>query len=234
MRLDNPAKYSPDLVIFDCDGVLVDSERLANQVFAQILLEECGLQFSLQEMFDHFVGRSMDQCWQLVTEMLGKDAPLTLKQRYHHETIAALAESVQPVKGIESVLKKLDRLEIPYCVASSGSYEKMQTTLGKTGLINYFHERLFSTSEVKNGKPHPDIFIFAAEKMRLQPEHCLVVEDSPAGIMAAKAAGMTVFGYAELMNPQKLLQAGADSVFDDMSQLSRYLNDLPCDQKVSA
>ena len=205
-----------ELVVFDCDGVLVDSERLANQVFAQILLEECGLKFSLKDMFENFVGRSMDQCWQLVTDMLGRSAPESLKQRYHHEIIAALAESVEPVRNIETVL---NGLSVPFCVASSGSYKKMQTTLGKTGLIKYFEGKLFSTSEVRHGKPHPDIFLFAANAMGYPPDECLVIEDSPPGVTGAKAAGMTVLGYAELMNPERLKEAGADWVFDDMSKL---------------
>ena len=128
-----------------------------------------------------------------------------------------MADSVEAVDGIETVLQHID---IPYCVASSGSHDKMKTTLGKTGLAKYFNDNIISSSEVAQGKPHPDIYLYAAESMGVpEPARCLVIEDSPVGVQGAVAAGMTVFGYAELMKAEKLLAAGAHLTFDKMDNL---------------
>ncbi len=206
-----------DLIIFDCDGVLVDSERIANQVFANILKEVCDLEFTLDQMFEYFVGSSAQRCLTIIEEMLGQRPPDELLERYNRDINRALTDSVVAVKGIEKVLAEIDT---SYCVASSGSHEKMQLTLGKTKLINYFEGNIFSTSEVARGKPHPDIYLHAAESMGVSDaSRCLVVEDSPTGVTGAVAAGMTVFGYAELMPEEKLLAAGAHHVFSDMAEL---------------
>ncbi len=210
-------KHSFDLVIFDCDGVLVDSERVANEVFARVLDEVCGLQFTLEDMFDTFVGHSRLQCLQKVEAMIGEPPPPELDLRYQRDINDALAQSVQAIDGIEAAL---ERLPLPRCVASSGSHEKMRMTLGKTGLMRHFEGRIFSTSDVERGKPHPDIYLHAARSMGVDdPARCLVVEDSPLGVTGAVAAGMRVFGFAELMPAQRLQAAGAHHVFDRMRDL---------------
>ncbi len=216
-----------DLIIFDCDGVLVDSERIANAVFARVIEEECGLQFSLEEMFDRFVGHSKAQCLQIIEDMTGAPPPSALADRYHQDINQALRDTVVAVKGVESVLQTID---IPYCVASSGSHEKMQATLGKTGLAKYFDGNIFSTSDVTRGKPYPDIYLHAAKSADVtDPRRCLVIEDSPVGVKGAVAAQMTVFGYAELMKAEKLLAQGAHRTFGRMqdlfSEMHDYLND---------
>jgi HAD superfamily hydrolase (TIGR01509 family) len=206
-----------ELVIFDCDGVLVDSERIACEVFSTVLKEVCGLEFTLDQMFDHFVGNSQARCLSIITEMLGEAPPDELAHRYNLDINQALQDSVVAVNGIEQVLRQL---EIPYCVASSGSHEKMRITLGKTGLIDYFNGNIFSTGDVNRGKPYPDIYLHAAESMGITHiDRCLVIEDSPVGVTGALAAGMTVFGYAELMPEYKLRAAGAHHIFDRMEKL---------------
>ncbi len=206
-----------DLVIFDCDGVLVDSERIANQVFARVLKEVCDLEFTLDQMYQHFVGNSEARCLEVIESMLGYEPPSELSRRYREDINHALSQSVVAVSGIEGVLNQID---IPYCVASSGSHEKMRLTLGKTKLIEYFNGNIFSTSDVDRGKPHPDIYLHAARSMGVKDVNkCLVVEDSPVGVTGAVAAGMRVFGYAELMPAEKLLAAGAHQVFGDMTLL---------------
>lgn len=206
-----------DLIIFDCDGVLVDSERIANEVFAQILFEECGLSFTLDDMFDTFVGHSSKQCMEIIEQKLDLKPPRGLESRYKNEIKKALNESVKSVNGIEKVLAEIT---IPYCVASSGSHEKMRTTLGKTNLLRFFEDKLFSTSDVARGKPNPDIYLHAAKNMgNIDPNKCLVIEDSPLGVKGAVAAGMVVFGYAELMDKDKLIQAGAHYIFNEMKKL---------------
>jgi len=205
------------LVIFDCDGVLVNSEKVANEVFAEVLLQVCGLEFTLEDMFDTFVGHSRLQCLQKIEAILGEPPPAELDQRYQEDINLALKDSVAAIEGIESVLREL---ALPYCVASSGSHDKMKLTLGKTGLIDFFDGNIFSTSEVERGKPHPDIYLHAAAAMGgYRPERCLVVEDSPIGVSGAVAAGMQVFGFAELMPAHKLKASGAHLVFDHMPDL---------------
>ena len=206
-----------DLIIFDCDGVLVNSERVANEVFAAVLEEVCGLQFTLEDMFDTFVGHSRDQCLQKIETMIGEPPPPELDQRYQQDINLALAESVAAIDGIETVL---GQLSLPYCVASSGSHDKMRMTLGKTDLMRFFNNKIFSTSDVERGKPHPDIYLHAARSMGIDdPGRCLVIEDSPIGVAGAVAAGMLVYGFAELMPAHKLHASGAHLVFDRMLDL---------------
>ncbi len=212
-----------DLIIFDCDGVLVDSERLANEVFARVLDEVCGLQFTLDDMFDTFVGHSRLQCLEKIEALIGEPPPDELDRRYQQDINGALAQSVVAIDGIEDVLKQLS---LPCCVASSGAHEKMQMTLGKTGLIDYFGGNIFSTSDVERGKPHPDIYLHAAASMGVEdPARCLVIEDSPIGVTGAVAAEMRVFGFAELMPAHRLQAAGAHHVFDRMSDLPGLIHE---------
>ncbi len=210
-----------DLIIFDCDGVLVDSERIANEVFADVLNRELGFSLSLEDMFEHFVGRSSAQCMQIIENMLGSKPPSSLETMYKTEINQALEKSVTAVSGIEKALRDIS---IPYCVASSGSYEKMKTTLGKTNLITFFKDVLYSTSDVNRGKPFPDIYLYAAQRMGFsEPSRCLVIEDSSIGVQGAVAAGMTVFGYAELTASSTLLSSGAHHTFKHMGNLANEI-----------
>ncbi|MFT5578633.1 MAG: HAD superfamily hydrolase (TIGR01509 family) [Paraglaciecola psychrophila] len=211
-----------ELIIFDCDGVLVDSERIANEVFAKVLNEEFGFSLSLEDMFQTFVGHSSSQCMGIIKEMLGKEPPSHLEKRYKDEINDALSNSVTAVSGIEQAI---DEISIPFCVASSGSHEKMHTTLGKTKLLKHFEGRLYSTSDVKRGKPHPDVYLHAAHKMGVSdPSRCLVIEDSPLGVKGGASAGMSVFGYTELMDERRLLEAGADHIFNNMYNLANEID----------
>ena len=210
-----------DLIIFDCDGVLVDSELLTNTVFAA-MLNESGLSVTLEDMFDKFVGNSMATCMEIIQNMLGKPAPDDFLKHYRARTRQALQAGLQPVNGIADALEKID---LPYCVASSGDHDKMRTTLAITGLLPRFEGKLFSVTEVARGKPHPDVFLYAAEKMGAKPNRCIVVEDTPIGVIAGSAAGMKVFGYAERMNAQRLKESGASLVFTEMRLLPQLIAD---------
>ncbi len=210
-----------ELIIFDCDGVLVDSERIANTVFAQLLNQEFNLTLSLDDMFETFVGRSSKQCMEIIEQMLGFKPPSDLEIRHKNAINEALQESVVAVTGIKQALVELS---IPYCVASGGSYEKMETTLGKTKLLKQFGGKIYSTSDVAREKPFPDIYLHASRAMGcFEPNKCLVIEDSPLGVEGGVAAGMTVFGYAELTNEEKLIQAGAHHTFKDMANLTHEI-----------
>jgi HAD superfamily hydrolase (TIGR01509 family) len=207
------------LVIFDCDGVLVDSELITNRVFTS-MLNELGLPLTMDEVFDRFVGRSMAQCLEVIGTLLGREVPVDFVKQYHLRTTAALNSDLKTVPGIEAVLKTI---QVPYCVASNGSHEKMQTTLGITGLLPKLQGRLFSVSEVPRGKPFPDIFLYAAAKSGVVPSACAVVEDTPTGVAAGVAAGMTVYGYSAHTPARRLMEAGAHCTFDRMSDLPNLL-----------
>lgn len=210
---------SYQLVIFDCDGVLVDSERITNTVFAE-MLNELGLAVTLADMFEQFVGLSMAQCLERVAQMLGRPAPSDFEAAYRVRTRVALQHRLLPVAGIEAAL---DAISLPYCVASSGDHDKMRTTLGITGLWARFEGKLFSVTEVANPKPAPDVFLHAAQRFSVAPARCVVIEDTPTGVAAGVAAGMTVFGYAALTPPHRLRAAGAHHLFDDMRALPGLL-----------
>ena len=209
-----------DLIIFDCDGVLVDSEVITGRVFAD-MLNELGLDVTLDDMFELFVGHTMVYCFAKVREMLGRELPDTFIADMRTRVTEALEAGVQPVDGIHHALS---RISLPTCVASGGDHHKMRTTLGATGLLNQFEGRLYSVTQVAAGKPAPDVFLFAANEMGFAPARVAVVEDTPIGVTAAKAAGMTVFAYAERTPDARLREAGADVVFTSMHDLPTLLD----------
>jgi HAD superfamily hydrolase (TIGR01509 family) len=203
-------------VIFDCDGVLVDSEPIANRVLAEALTG-IGVPMTAEESTTAFMGRSWSVVVEVVEERLGRAVPSELRPRYLDLVFAAFERELQPVPGIAAAL---DRIALPWCVASSSSHEKMRFTLGHTGLLERFEGRLFSATDVTQGKPAPDLFLHAAARMGWAPKECAVVEDSPAGVQAALAAGMTALGYAGRTDPALL--AGA-RIFTRMAELPALL-----------
>jgi len=209
-------------VIFDCDGVLVDSELITNRILAA-MLNELGVPVTLEELFERFVGRSMAYCNELIAGMLQRPLPQDFWDTYRSRTTAAMQAQLQPVPGIEATLDALGAAGVPYCVASSGSHEKMRTTLGITGLLPRFEGRLFSVTEVARGKPAPDVFLHAAQRYHMSPQVCSVVEDTPTGVAAGVAAGMRVFGYSALTPSQRLIEAGAHQTFSTMALLPELL-----------
>jgi HAD superfamily hydrolase (TIGR01509 family) len=209
----NQGKFG--LVIFDCDGVLVDSELITNRVFAQ-MLNELGIAVTLEDMFERFVGRSMPQCLELITKLLGRPVPGYFVEEYRTRSATALRSELKAVPDIDTVLAAI---RIPYCVASSGTHDKMQTTLGITGLLPQFLGKMYSVTEVARSKPFPDVFLHAARQQGVVPEACAVIEDTPTGVRAGVAAGMTVFGYCALTPKQRLIEAGAHHTFEQMRDL---------------
>jgi HAD superfamily hydrolase (TIGR01509 family) len=205
----------PELVIFDCDGVLVDSEPISNRVFCS-MLNELGLDVTLDYMFEHFVGLSMPQCVQRITAMRGAPPPPDFLETLRERTEQALRAEVTPVPGIPAVLQEIG---VRFCVASSGSHAKIRVSLGATGLLDHFAERIFSVADVAAPKPAPDIFLHAAHRMGADPARCVVVEDSPTGVRAGVAAGMRVLGFSRHTPAARLRLAGAHVVFDDMGCL---------------
>lgn len=215
-----------ELVIFDCDGILVDSEIIANQILADYLTE-LGLPTTLGQSIQRYMGRSMASCIKDISIDLKRPFTDQDLDRVQLATMNSFKEKLQAVKGIEQVLQLLT---IPYCVASSGEHKKMKLTLTKTELLDYFKGNIFSATEVARGKPHPDLFLYAAEKMGVRPENTVVVEDSVPGVQGACAANMRVFGYSALTDEALLSAAGA-VVFSSMSELPSLLmggDELKC------
>jgi HAD superfamily hydrolase (TIGR01509 family) len=208
-----------DLVIFDCDGVVVDSERVVHAVFGEFV-RSYGVALTEAEMHERFLGRRLAECAAIVEELAGRPVPAGELERYCAERDRILLEQVQPVEGIRDVL---EQLTIPYCIASSGDHAKMRITLGATKLMPFFDGRLFSATEVPHGKPAPDVFLYAATRMGAEPHRTVVVEDSVNGVLAGCAAGMTVLGFAGLTPAEKLKRAGASRVFAEMRELPALL-----------
>jgi HAD superfamily hydrolase (TIGR01509 family) len=208
-----------ELVIFDCDGVLVDSEPVAIRTLGQ-MLREVGLDLTHEQIFQSFVGYSLPHCLRIIEAMLGRPPPENFLRDLQARTFAAFETELRAMPGIEDAL---DRLRVPFCVASSGDHEKMNTTLGLTGLLPRFAGRIFSVTQVARGKPAPDVYLLAAQTLGVQPSACVVVEDTPPGVQAGVAAGMTVFGFCAHTPQEKLTAAGAHRTFDDLRALPQML-----------
>ncbi len=214
----------PRLVIFDCDGVLVDSEMIASRVLAE-MLTEVGYAVTPQDCRERFTGISFPAVVALVEADWGRALPPDFERRVRARDADAFAAKLKPVAG---VAETLPRIAMPKCVASSGSPEKIRHSLTVTGLIDHFGKDLFSARSVARGKPAPDLFLYAARQMGADPHHCVVVEDAESGVRAGLAAGMTVLGFAGASHAGDeyaagLAAAGAHVVFADMTQLPGLL-----------
>jgi HAD superfamily hydrolase (TIGR01509 family) len=202
-----------DLVIFDCDGVLVDSERLAVRTEAGILAA-LGWPLTEAEIVERFVGRSATYMHREIERHLGRsvDWEAEFEPRY----LDVFERELAPVPG---VVEALDHITVPTCVASSGSQARMRLTLGITGLLDRFEGRIFSADEVGHGKPAPDIFLHAAARMGVPPGRCAVVEDSVSGVLAGLAARMAVFAFAGGVTSESQLSLDGAVIFGDMRAL---------------
>jgi HAD superfamily hydrolase (TIGR01509 family) len=210
-----------ELVIFDCDGVLIDSERLAIKVDV-VALRELGWPLSEAEVIARFVGRSDREGRQVIEEHLGRKLPTGWTEQVQQQYRQAFAAELTPVDG---VVEALDRIALPTCVASSATHEHLRYTLSLTGLYERFAGRIFSADDVAAGKPAPDLFLHAASEIGADPAGCVVVEDSRPGVEAARAAGMRALAFAGGLTPAERLQGPGTVVFDDMRELPGLLGE---------
>jgi len=208
-----------DLVIFDCDGVLVDSERLSIRVDA-IYLEQLGWPMSEAEIIERFVGRSDADMRTEIERHIGGPIPPAIEEAFDRLYLETFAAELAPVDGIREAL---DAIPTPRCVASSGDHEKIRRSLTLTGLAGYFGDRIFSATEVAHGKPAPDLFLLAARSLGAAPSRCAVIEDSGFGVDAALAAGMRPLGYAGGVTPAERVARPGAVVFTDMRELPELL-----------
>ncbi|MFI5572156.1 HAD family hydrolase [Streptomyces sp. NPDC051740] len=214
-----------DLVLFDNDGVLVDSEPISNRLLAAYLTD-LGHPTSYEDSIRDYMGSAMHRVHDLVEERTGQRLPADFDDVFHARVFAAFERELKPVVGAMDVLEKLTADGVPYCVASSGSHERIRVGHRTTGLDRWFDdERIFSSQDVGRGKPAPDLFLYAAERMGVAPERCVVVEDSPLGVQAAVAAGMDVYGFTAMTPAGKL--SGATGLFEDMRELTALLDGDP-------
>ena len=210
------------MVIFDCDGVLVDSERISHQVLAKLFAEH-GVVLTMEQTIARFIGASTARCAAQLAELLGRPEADDVMREFARRTKAAFAADLQTVAGVPELLAALTALPLPYCVASNGNHAKMDFTLAHTGLQPWFEGRRYSATDVAQPKPAPDLFLHAARCMAVPPALCAVVEDTPTGIAAARAAGMWALGYAAMTPAHQLQAAGAHQVFTQMAELPALL-----------
>ncbi|MEU1042733.1 HAD family hydrolase [Streptomyces sp. NPDC005551] len=210
-----------DLVLFDNDGVLVDSEPISNTLLAAYLTE-LGHPTSYEDSLRDYMGAAMHRVHDLVAERTGRQLAADFDDVFHARVFAAFERELQPVAGAVQVLEKLAADGVPYCVASSGTHERIRVGHRKTGLDRWFDDgRIFSSQDVGRGKPAPDLFLYAAERMGVPAARCAVVEDSPLGVRAANAAGMDVYGFTAMTPAERL--SGATGLFADMGELADLL-----------
>ncbi|WP_282136683.1 HAD family hydrolase [Seonamhaeicola maritimus] len=205
-------------VIFDCDGVLIDSESIAIGVLVD-MANELGANMNFKESLINLKGKSLNSCMELISSLIGKPLPDDFEQKYRANTFETFKKEIKPIKGIKEVL---DNIDLPFCVASSGPENKIRLNLGVTGLLPYFGDKIFSCYQIQKWKPDPDIFLWAAKEMGFSPIECLVVEDSVSGVKAAKTGGFDVFGYTEHDYKDELKQY-ATKTFSSMDSLLKII-----------
>jgi HAD superfamily hydrolase (TIGR01509 family) len=210
------------LVIFDCDGVLVDSETISNEVLARMLTEQ-GLPTTLAEARRAYQGLLLSDVVEHAEAGLGHALPVDWLTDYERERTEAFRHELRPVSGATEAVEAVRRAGVRMCVASQGKLEKTRLSLELTGLRHLFPDRaLFSAYSVPRGKPHPDLFLHAATTMGAKPSGCVVVEDTPSGVRAGIAAGMRVLGYMADSDEQALREAGAEP-FSLLAELPELL-----------
>lgn len=214
-------KYSG--ILWDCDGVLIDSEWIACGLAAE-MLSEAGYPISTEEFVLRFCGQGKKHIYQTIQNESGTDfLPLLENANKHTRQRQAFKDKLELIEGIVDVL---DNVTVPMAIASGSGMDRLEYTLQLTDLYDRFAGRIYNSDMVEKGKPHPDVFLFAANEIKVAPEHCLVIEDSHNGVRAGKAAGMTVFGFTggthildKKRHEQELRDLGADLVFHAMHEL---------------
>ncbi|MFK8164301.1 MAG: HAD family hydrolase [Lewinella sp.] len=195
----------PKCIIFDCDGILVDSEQITFSVLAE-MSREVGVRLSEAELEANFLGKSLNSIIAFLEAATDRSLAATFETEFRQRTFSKFKTDLQPVEGIRELL---DRLTVPVCVASSGPPHKIRMNLKLTGLDVHFGDNTFSCYDLKRWKPDPAVFLHAADTMGFSPAECVVVEDSPTGIKGAVAGGFTVYGLTRHGNDQILAAAGA-------------------------
>jgi len=210
--------YKYKCVIFDCDGVLVDSEPIGIQILVD-LANTYGANIDLAYGMKHFKGSFFNACKNKIGELTETKIPDTLEDDYRQRSFEAFKKEIKPIDGVKAVIESLS---IPFCVASSGPESKIKLNLELTGLLPYFNNNIFSCYTIQKWKPDPAVFLFAAKTMGFQPNECVIVEDSLSGVKAAKNGGFDVFGYTK-HDYNNELEGLANKTFNSMNMLLEML-----------
>lgn len=206
-------------VIFDCDGVLVDSEIIANTVMVD-MANELGANLTLDYAIKTFKGASMQFCMDHIADRIPQRLPNDFLPRFRQRSFEAFEKNIQPIEGVAEVL---ENLQMPFCVASSGPENKIRLNLELTGLLPHFEDNIFSCFTIRKWKPDPAVFLWAAETMGFKPEECIVIEDSISGVNAAKNGGFDVFGFTK-HDVNNELEGNATLTFNDMSEVLELIH----------
>lgn len=206
-------------IIFDCDGVLVDSEAISAKIF-QEMAAEIGFEVDFETVLEQITGTSMKENLNFFRNNIKGDLPANFETEFRKRSYQAFKTELQPIKGIHNLLEKI---KVPIGVASSGPVEKIKLNLTTTNLIDYFDNNIFSCYDIGNWKPEPGIYLHAAKIMGFKPDECAVIEDSLAGVQSAKAGGFKVFEFANSKNKNTFEELGA-TVFSSMEELGKLLD----------
>jgi len=201
-------------IIFDCDGVLVDTEKIGNGILLSMGAEH-GFEMKLEDAYREFNGRNLKECFLHIENAIGKKLPDNFESEYSQRSFEAFKTQVKPMDGIVEFLNKL---EIPYCVASSGPVDKIRLNLEVAGLLDKFENKIFSSYQINSWKPDPGIFLHAAKEMGFEVKDCIVIEDSKAGVISGIKGGFKVYGFANGYNNEDLEKEGA-ILFDSYEKL---------------
>lgn len=205
-------------IIFDCDGVLVDTEKIGNGILLEMAAEH-GFEMKLEDAYRDFNGRNLKECFLHIENAIAKKLPDSFENEYREKSFEAFKTQVKPMEGIVTFLNKL---KIPYCVASSGPLDKIRLNLEVAGLLDKFENKIFSSYEIHSWKPEPGIFLHAAKEMGFIVEDCIVIEDSKAGVIAGIRGGFKVYGFANGFNNDDLEKEGA-MLFNNYEELEALL-----------
>ena len=212
----------PDAVVFDCDGVLVDSEPITNGVLSEMLVE-LGLDFDLERTIKTFMGKSVKDEMASIEAMIGRPLAADWHPQFVVRRDEALTRKIREVPGVRAVLERLTALGVPIAVASGADCAKMRLTLGTCGLLPFFETHMFGADMVARAKPAPDVYDLAMKTLGVAPERTIVIEDTPTGTRAGVASGAIVYGLATLNAPATLIAAGASLTFTHMDELPELL-----------
>jgi len=206
-------------IIFDCDGVLVDSEAISAKIFKE-MAAELGFEIDFETVLEQITGTSMKENLKFFSENIEGELPAEFETDFRKRSYEAFKTDLKPIEGIHDLL---DKIKVPIGVASSGPVEKIKLNLTSTKLIDYFGDNIFSCYEIGSWKPDPEIYLYTAKTMGFKPEECAVIEDSLVGVQAAKAGGFNVFGFTNNKNKNTFEELGA-TVFSEMKELGKLLD----------
>lgn len=206
-------------IIFDCDGVLVDTEKIGNGILLE-MAQEYGFKMELEDAYRNFNGRNLKDCFKHIEEAIEQKLPETFETEYREKSFEAFKTQVKPMEGVVAFI---DLLKIPYCVASSGPMDKIRLNLEVAGLLDKFEGKMFSSYLINSWKPEPGIFLHAAKEMGFEVKDCIVLEDSKAGVKAGISGGFKVYGFANGFNNEDLKAEGAE-LFSSYEELKELLN----------